>query len=368
MLFVCWIVFIMPACSDVSVSTPDLPEKSEDITDSLPQVQPDSTYVTLNKATEGKGIDLVIVGDGFTQEDIAAGKWKAAQDSVMKYMFQREPLKSFKHWFNVYAAVPAPYEGPDLSVPLDKGDTVKTHLSIYTSSVLQPTYLKKDSIFIYAYENTPVKSDKGTPKDMLVLMTINSTQPWGSFTTFDRFVDRKNWGRALVPFSVFYHFTIGMYGHEMIGHGIGDCADEYIGGNIDKEFPWDDPNFGIDWYLKNQREKNINLNVTFSTNPDNEHLFVNRAWAWMIKNNYRGVGSVEGAAHCGKKIWRATQYSIMVGNQPWVNHWYINPVQRELILRNLYKLAGKDSEYSFNVFLEYDKCNEEWDKHPERIY
>lgn len=66
-----------------------------------------------------------------------------------------------------------------------------------------------------------------------------------------------------------------------------------------------------------------------------------------------------------KKIWRATQYSIMVGNQPWVNHWYINPVQRELILRNLYKLAGKEDEYNFDVFLEYDKRNEEWDKHPE---
>ena len=53
----------------------------------------------------------------------------------------------------------------------------------------------------------------------------------------------------------------------------------------------------------------------------------------------------------------------MVGNQPWVNHWYINPVQREMIVRNLYKLAGKAEEYSFEKFLEYDKRNEYWDQH-----
>ena len=47
-----------------------------------------------------------------------------------------------------------------------------------------------------------------------------------------------------------------------------------------------------------------------------------------------------------------------------MSHWYITPVQRELILRNLYKLAGKESEYSFDVFLEYDKRNEYWDQHP----
>ena len=359
MLLACWAVFSLAACSDDTPPDNTQPQKPDGPDE--PTV-PDDCLV-LQKATEGRGIDLVVLGDGFTQADIESGKWKSAQDSVMKYMFQREPLRSFKHWFNIYA-VTAPYEGPDLSVPIAKGDTVESHLSIYTSSLLQAEYLKKDSIFIYAYENTPVKADKGTPKDMLVLMTINSTQMWGSFTTYDRFVDRKHWGRALVPFSVFYRFTIGMYGHEMMGHGIGDCADEYVGVGANNEFPWDDPNFGVNWYLSNQREKGINLNVTFSTDPDDEDLFVNRAWAYMAKTNYHGaVGTpVEGAIHCGKKVWRPTQYSIMVGNQPWVNHWYINPVQRELILRNLYKLAGKEAEYSLDTFLEYDKKNEAWDK------
>ncbi len=320
----------------------------------------------IQKATEGRGIDLVILGDGFTAKDIADGKWKSAQDSVMKYMFQREPPKSFKHWFNVYATA-APYDGPDLSETIAPKDTVESHLSIYTESILQPGYLKKDSIFIYAYENTPVKADKGTPKDMLVLMAVNSTKPWGSFTTFDRFVERKHWGRALVPFSVFYRFTIGMYGHEMIGHGIGDCADEYIGVGKDKAFPVNDAHFGAKWYTDNQRTKGINRNVTFTTDPDNEELFANREWAWMVKNNYHGIMGtpVEGAIHCGKGVWRPTQYSIMVGNQPWVNHWYINPVQREMIVRNLYKLAGKAEEYSFEKFLEYDKRNEYWDQHQE---
>ena len=32
----------------------------------------------IQKATEGRGIDLVILGDGFTAKDIADGKWKSA--------------------------------------------------------------------------------------------------------------------------------------------------------------------------------------------------------------------------------------------------------------------------------------------------
>ena len=34
-----------------------------------------------------------------------------------------------------------------------------------------------------------------------------------------------------------------------------------------------------------------------------------------------------------------------------------------MIVRNLYKLAGKAEEYSFEKFLEYDKRNEYWDQH-----
>ena len=372
----CWGILTAVSCSSDNIveETPPPPTEEEGDTmpeepkDSIPETTEPEGCTVLQKATEGRGIDLVILGDGFTAKDIEAGKWQSAQDSVMKYMFQREPLKSFKHWFNVYATA-APYDGPDLSIPIAEGDTVESHLSIYTSRILQAEYIKKDSAFIYAYENTPVKEDKGTPKDMLVLMTINSDETWGSFTTFDRYVERPHWGHALVPFSVFYHFTVGMYGHEMMGHGIGDCADEYMSYGT-AEFPADDPNFGAKWYTDNQRSKGINLNIAFTTDPDDEELFVNRAWAWMIKNNYHGVigTPVEGAISCGKGVWRATDASIMGGKKGGefddMSHWYITPVQRELILRNLYKLAGKESEYSFDVFLEYDKRNEYWDQHP----
>lgn len=327
--------------------------------DSAPEASLPEGCTVIQRATEGKGIDIVLLGDGFTAKDIADGKWEAAQDSVRKYLFAMEPVKSYKHWFNVYA-VTAPYDGPDLSVPIAKGDTVETHMAYY-QSFFQPEVLKKDSIFIYAYEHTPVKADKGTPREMLVMMLINSNQPWAGFTTLERFVDRPHWGHALVPFSVFWRTTIGSYTHELLGHGLGDLADEYVSvGMADKRVP--DTKMGRSWVLRSQREKHINMNTAFTTNPDDTENMVNRAWAWMIKNNYRGVGTVEGAMHHGKGIWRATKYSIMVGSNAWQNAIYANPVQRELILHKIYKLGGKEEEYNLDVFLEYDKKNEAWDK------
>ena len=38
---------------------------------------------------------------------------------------------------------------------------------------------------------------------------------------------------------------------------------------------------------------------------------------------------------------------------------YYNPVQREVILRRIYKLAGMEDGYSFQTFLDYDLNNEE---------
>ena len=38
--------------------------------------------------------------------------------------------------------------------------------------------------------------------------------------------------------------------------------------------------------------------------------------------------------------------------------FYYNPVQRELILKQIYKLAGLEEEYSLQTFLDYDQNNE----------
>lgn len=82
--------------------------------------------MTLNKASVGKGIDIVFVGDGFTAEDMKeGGKWQQSLDTINTYMFEIEPFKSYRNHFNVYA-IAHPFEG---SLYVDT--VVKTPLCTY---------------------------------------------------------------------------------------------------------------------------------------------------------------------------------------------------------------------------------------------
>lgn len=331
---------------------PDDSETPDNGTDEL--VIPEGCTV-INRATDGTGIDIVIVGDGFTEQDVTDGKWNAAMDSVKKYIFFMEPYKSYKQLFNVYA-VHTVYNGKDLS-GLSGDETVETEMCKYTS-FLMPHNVKLDNISKFAYENTPVKEDKGTADNMFVMFLINSKAMGGGWCSMDLVNYRPGRAAAVVPFNIFWRTISGMFAHELMGHGIGHLCDEYIGNtHLGETFP--EGTMGTQYYL-NLQEKGDYVNVTFSTDPDDTARFKNRVWAEMLKNGYHGLKApVEGAVTYPKGVWRATENSIMVGAT--TSGFYFNPVQREAILRRLYKLSGKENEYSLDVFYEYDKRNEDWD-------
>lgn len=310
----------------------------------------------INRASEGRGIDIVIVGDGFTARDVADGKWDAAMDSVRKYIFFMEPYTSHRQLFNVYATHTA-YDGPDLS-GLSGDETVETEMCKYTSFLL-PQNVKLDNISKFAYENTPVKQDKGSADDMFVMFLINSKAMGGGWCSMDLVNYRPGRAAAVVPFNIFWRTIYGMFAHELMGHGIGHLCDEYIGNtHLGETFP--EGTMGTEYYFKLQVKGDF-VNVTFTTDPDDTDRFKNRVWAEMLKSGYHGLKTpIEGAVTYPKGVWRATENSIMVGAT--TSGCYFNPVQREAILRRLYKLAGMEQDYSLDVFYEYDKINEDWDK------
>lgn len=132
-LFICFATAVI-SCSKTELAAPEPPAggngddtQTEDTTTTPLPPEEKPAYTVINQATEGRGIDVVFLGDGFTQADIESGKWEAAQDTVRKYFFHWEPIKSYKHLFNVYA-VPAPYDGPSLHGGVAKGDTVRSQI------------------------------------------------------------------------------------------------------------------------------------------------------------------------------------------------------------------------------------------------
>ena len=64
---------------------------------------PDGFVETLQTATVGNGIDIVFIGDGYDAKDIAKGIFHDNAVAGYGHLFDIEPYKSYKEYFNVYA-------------------------------------------------------------------------------------------------------------------------------------------------------------------------------------------------------------------------------------------------------------------------
>lgn len=313
-------------------------------------------YIVVNKASVGKGIDVVILGDFFKVEDLKeGGKWEQAINIFMDYMFAMEPYKSYRDYFNIYA-VPhlGEYELPEVG----SGVEVETPFATYKGTGLTETNgvtsngVQKAAAYKYAYEHSPVEVDKGTLKDLTVGLVLNTdVRKYGVLAWSNNVDRRENCGMSLTPIPIFGGDLTTMFGHEMLGHGFGGFCENYFSGSA--TFPPDET------FRKHQETYQTRLDVEFTNDPDQ---FVNRAWTELYKMNYRNVYIVEGAQNMAYGIWRAFWISVMGnGNKGSVSGevFYYNPVQREIILRTIYKLAGMEDEYSLQTFLDYDLNNEE---------
>ncbi|KAA6331637.1 hypothetical protein EZS27_019770, partial [termite gut metagenome] len=92
----------------------------------------DGNVITLQSASRGKGIDLVFMGDGFTDKDIASGKYNDYMHRAMEHFFSIEPIKSHRDYFNVYSiTIVSPnnvyeYNGTETALDVKFGES--THI------------------------------------------------------------------------------------------------------------------------------------------------------------------------------------------------------------------------------------------------
>ena len=63
----------------------------------------DGIVKVLQTATNGDGIDIVLMGDGYSDRLIANGTYDNTMQLAMEKFFSVEPYKSFRNMFNVYS-------------------------------------------------------------------------------------------------------------------------------------------------------------------------------------------------------------------------------------------------------------------------
>ena len=293
----------------------------------------DGKVTNLQQASDGNGIELVLMGDAFSDRQIADGTYDTVMRKMADAFFSEEPYASFRHLFNVRSVkVVSSTEGYEhggqaLGGWFGDGTAVGGN---------------DNRCMEYAQKAVPAEKMDQT----LVIVAMNSSRYAG--TCYMYYPSGGDYGNGL---SVAY-FPIGetdeglaqLVHHEAGGHGFAKLADEYAYENMGTI-----PQSEID-----DRETNVPYgwwrNCDFTDDPELVK------WSHFLADSrykFDGLGCFEGGFTYWKGVWRPTENSIMR-----YNTGGFNAPSREAIWYRIHKLAYGDSwDYDYEEFVAYDAKN-----------
>ena len=296
----------------------------------------DGTIVQLQSASEGNGIGIVLMGDGYSDKQIEDGTYKTDMENAYNSLFSIEPFKSFKMLFNVsYVNVVSPVEGFEHGkTALDCGFGDGTYV-----------YGNDQKCFDYTLKAIqPQKMD-----ETLVVVIMNSNRYSGTCFMYYPTVSGTDYGKGV---SIAY-FTKGedkevladLLHHEACGHGFAKLADEYA---YEQYGTIPDAEAGD---IRQQQDLyGWWKNVDFTSAPEQVR------WHKFLEDSRyakEGLGVFEGGLTYFKGVWRPSVNSIMNDNKG-----VFNAPSREAIYYRIQKLAyGTEWVYDYEKFVEYDAVN-----------
>ena len=293
----------------------------------------------LQKATEGNGIDIVLMGDGYSDRLIADGTYDKVMSTAMEAFFSEEPYKSHRNLFNVYSVKAVSH-----NESFTKGS--KTALSSYFG---EGTLVGGDDSAAMNYALNAIEYSRLGNSTIIVM--LNSPKYAG--TCYMYYPDGYSSGNTLnndhgQGLSVSY-FPIGVddaalqqvLAHESCGHGFAKLADEYSYqeyGRIPSSEVADAKEMqGFGWFR----------NVDFTDDPEKV------LWSHFLADTryrYDGLGLFLGGYTYWSGVWRPTDNSIMRHNTDG-----FNAPSRERIYYRIHKLAyGTSWQYNYEDFVAFD--------------
>ena len=292
----------------------------------------DGRVHTLQLAKYGKGINVVLMGDAFSDRMIADGTYDTVMQKAVAALFSEEPYKSLKDYFNVYYI-----------------DVVSKNEVYYGESALSTWYgngtsVGGDDAKVFDYAKT-VLSDQQID-DALILVMMNRDYYAG--TCYMYYLESSDYGRgpaiAYFPTSNDTITFDGLVSHEAGGHGFAKLADEYAYQNMG----------AMPEAAKEERILMVPYgwwkNADFTGDP------LEVKWAQFIADSRydaENVGCYEGAFTYWIGAWRPTEESIMNHNTGG-----FNAPSRYAIWYRIHKLAyGDEWQGTYEDFVEYDKIN-----------
>lgn len=298
----------------------------------------DGKIDTLQQHAKGEGIPIVLMGDGFVDQELADGTYRTVMEKAMENLFTEEPVKSLREYFDVFM-INAVSENNDF------GMGYKTAFSCKLAGGNSTTIIGDDtSVQIYVGKVL----DKEKKKENSLAVVILNTSAYAG-TTYWGYQGKNN---KLVEFAIAYcpvidnldseHFRQVLV-HEAIGHGLGKLEDEYV--YSDK---------GSISTLEIQRIRTMQANgwlqnVDFTASKDTV------LWtSFLTDSRYRNehLGVYEGACTYPKGAYRPSEDSMMNSNT-----CAFNAPSRKALYEKVMKI-GKDTEQVlYEDFVIFDKAH-----------
>ncbi len=291
--------------------------------------------VTLQKATAGRGIDVLFVGDGFDGEAISEGKYIDLVKEQMEAFFGLPPYSTYRDYFNVYACISLSQE-----TGVNTANTWRNtrFTTLYAEGTLMHDDI--DEVFDYAVKHSPLKA--GDMWKSLIIMSLNSDE-YGSATSM---TENGSAVAICCPSSEAYPMdTRGIVQHEAGGHAFGKLAEERISWSRGCQafYP---PNSVLQEIFDTQMRgwwPNISISGKMS----------DVAWSHLIFDTRYSdrVDVFEGAYGYRRGIFRSEINSCMNYGIP-----YYNAISRQEITRRILEYAGE--EFSMDRF--YAEDSDKW--------
>lgn len=291
----------------------------------------DKTVRVLQTAAEGGGIPIVIMGDGFTDVEIADGTYDEVMDKTLENIFSEEPMKSLRDYFSVYSVT-----------AVSKNNIFGTGYETAFSCRLEgggSTLIEGDDEAVQRYMQSVTGIDY---TKTLVTVILNS--PAHAGTTYFGYIDPSTSKR--IEFAIAYCPVIKnlesenfrqVLVHEAVGHGFAKLEDEYY-------YPGTIPSDKVE-KIKKLQKLGWAQNVDFTNEP------AEVLWTQFLDDTRYAserLGIFEGACTYQYGAYRPTDDSMMGSNT-----LGFNAPSRKAIYDRIIK-EGERREPDYEEFVAFD--------------
>ena len=302
----------------------------------------DGEVTVYQKASEGNGIDIVFMGDAYSDRQVASGLYIHDMKACAEEFFAVEPYKSFRQLFNIYfvttisATEGYTRGGQSLGTVLHSGTAITGNdakcFELALKAVQDQSRMDDVLVVVCGYQ------------DLSGLIQMRGTCSMSDPVKWD---DRDYACGPSVAYFLKLDESLQNTGpvirHEAGGHGFAKLGDEYNYSGSIATYDYE--------RIKTRSPYGWYANVDLTSDP------ALIKWSVFLSDErykYDGVGIFEGGFTYAYGVWRPSENSIMKNN----SYGIFNAPSRYAIWYRIHKLAyGKSWKGTYEDFVAYDAIN-----------